>query len=68
MEGDHKKTTDCSVSRREFVGVVLAGGAASSAVLPAEAQASHASASSVRRARTPGPGNRFESIRIQAFP
>jgi xanthine dehydrogenase YagT iron-sulfur-binding subunit len=40
MEGDHKKTTDCSVSRREFVGVVLAGGAASSAVLPAEVQAS----------------------------
>jgi xanthine dehydrogenase YagT iron-sulfur-binding subunit len=39
MEGDNNKNADSSVSRREFVEVVLAGGAASSAVLPAEAQA-----------------------------
>jgi len=38
METDSKTTKDC-VSRREFVGVVLAGGAASTAVLPTEAQA-----------------------------
>src|SRR5438552_8924006 len=40
MEGNNKKTTDDFVSRREFVGVVLVGGAASSAVLPVEAETS----------------------------
>ncbi len=35
-----RRTIEYSVSRREFVGAVLASGAASSAVLPAEAQAS----------------------------
>jgi len=38
MEPSNKNTNESSVSRREFVGAVLVGGAATSTVLPIEAQ------------------------------
>jgi len=50
MEPD--KRMEDSVSRREFVAVVLAGGAASSAVLPAEAQARESNISLAKCALT----------------